>query len=435
MPSVGARLFLAVLLVLLLSFGVLGFLNVRLHRQHLEAEQRTSALRLADVVRRSTSHYMLRNDRQALRHIVETIGRQPGIDRLRIKDSNGRVAFAAGSENASRILRTVTPIQNSQSCATASCHAHPASQKNLGVLELNLSLAEADRSIRAASWQFAAQSTAAIILTLITTAIFVWWTRTLEDRVHRKTLELRRAQEQMIQAEKLTSLGKLAAVVAHEINNPLSGILTYAKLLRKWIERGDALESHAGEMRESLQLIENESRRCGEIVRSLLTFARVQPLNISDFDVNAIARICVKLIEHKLELGNINVELDLAPGLPPIRGDAGQIEQLLLALVMNAIEAMPREGNLRIATSSPDADSVVIKVQDDGVGIPADILPRLFEPFTTTKDEGKGVGLGLAISRAIVERHAGRIDVQSEAGRGTTFTISLPCAIHLKEVA
>jgi len=442
--SVGAKLFLLVLLVLLLSFGVLGFLNVRLHRRHLEAARLGAATRLADVVRRSTSHSMLRNDRLALRHLVETIGKQPGIERLRIVDAKGHVAFSTRTDlpPGTRMLETATPIFNAPSCATAACHAHPASQKTLGMLELNLSLADEDANIRSATWQFIMQSGVAIFVTLLATGMFLWhvgrrldeaneeitaWTHTLEDRVQHKTAELKRAHEQMIQAEKLTSLGKLAAVVAHEINNPLSGILTYAKLLRKWIDRGDDLQRHVVDMRDSLMLIESESRRCGDIVRSLLTFARVQPLNISDVDINRVALQCTKLVEHKLDLGNIALHLELGEHLPPIRGDAGQLEQLLLALVMNAIEAMPREGNLHIVTTSPDGESIVIRVEDNGVGIPQELLPRLFEPFTTTKEEGKGVGLGLAISRAIVDRHGGRIEVTSQAGRGTAFVITLPC--------
>ena len=250
------------------------------------------------------------------------------------------------------------------------------------------------------------------------------WAHTLEERVEHKTLELRRAHDQMLHAEKLTSLGKLAAVVAHEINNPLSGILTYAKLLSRWIDRGE-IEDRAQEMRESLQLIESESRRCGDIVRYLLTFARVAPLNIAPVDVSVVVRQTVKLVEHKMKLGNITPLLELADNLPPVRGDAAQLEQLILALVINAIEAMPHEGTLHLKTSS-DGASVVVVVEDDGVGIPPDFVPHLFEPFQTTKEEGKGVGLGLAISRTIVERHHGSINVVSEVGRGTTFTMSFP---------
>jgi len=249
----------------------------------------------------------------------------------------------------------------------------------------------------------------------------------LERRVEEKTAELQRAQLQMIQAEKLTSLGKLAAVVAHEVNNPLSGILTYARLMRKWVDRGDELQTHAADMHDSLSVIESESRRCGEIVRNLLTFARVQPMNMSDFDVNRVVHLCLKIVDHKLDLANIETVLDLAPDLPNVRGDAGQIEQVLLALVMNAIDAMPHEGTLQICTRpSPGGTNVISTVADNGTGIAPDVLQRLFDPFVTTKEEGKGVGLGLAISRSIVERHNGRISVESELGRGTKFTIEIP---------
>jgi two-component system, NtrC family, sensor kinase len=249
--------------------------------------------------------------------------------------------------------------------------------------------------------------------------------RTLEERVRVKSAELQRAHEQMIHAEKLSSLGKLAAVVAHEINNPLSGMLTSAKLLRKWLERGDAA-AHAEDMRESALLIESESRRCGEIVRSLLSFARVEPMNVNDVDVNRLVHQCLKLVEHKLDLAEIALDLHLDATLPALRGDPGQVEQLLLALIMNSIEAMPHAGTLRLATSTdPAREHIVIVVEDNGIGIPPHVLSQLFEPFVTTKEE-KGVGLGLAISQRIVERHHGKIDVWSEVGRGTRFTISVP---------
>lgn len=508
--SLAAKLFVVVFAVLLLGFGLLGFVNVRVHRGHLEEARLEAAQRFSRVVQRSMSWYMLRNDREALRHIVQTVGVEPGIVRLRIMDDDNRIGYSTDpgeigarvalpgaaipvqqwrifESNGSRVLGITTPIANTAACSSGACHAHPASQKMLGLLDVDLSLAVADEDVRQASWQFATYSALAILLTLATMGALVWrlvhepvrvlrrgtirlgggdlgvqipvtardelgqlatafntmsrqlgaareettaWARTLEERVARKTAELQGAQQQMIQAEKLASLGKLAAVVAHEINNPLSGILTYARLLRKWVERGDTLEEHAPEMREALQLIESESRRCGEIVKDLLTFARVHPLNISDFDVNRIVQRTVKLVEHKLDLGNIVPRLELAQDLPSIRGDAGQIEQLFLAIVMNAIEAMPEEGTLHIVTRRAGPESVAIVIEDDGVGIPADLLPRLFEPFTTTKEEGKGVGLGLAISRAIVDRHRGRIEVASEPGCGTSFTITLPSAAN-----
>jgi two-component system, NtrC family, sensor kinase len=502
--SVGAKLFTLVFLVLLLSFGLLGYANVRLHKQQLEVADHAHAARINEIIRRSTSYYMMRNDRDALRHTVETIGQQSGIAGLRIYGANGRIAFSTVTADVGnqveqlpaggtriirvgeeRVMGIATPIVNTPSCSSAACHAHPVGQQLLGVLETKVSLAASEANVAAGTWQFIWYSAVAILLTLEATGVFVWkfvhqpvrelrrgterlasgelgvqipvkssdelgalgasfndmsrelsearneitaWTHTLEERVKRKTSELQRAHEQMIQAEKLSSLGKLAAVVAHEINNPLSGILTYARLMRKWIERGDDLPAHSVEMRDALALIESESRRCGEIVRSLLMFARAAPMNVSDVDVNRIIHQCVKLVEHKLELANIVCELSLEEDLPPVRGDGGQIEQLLLALVMNAIDAMPREGVLRLSTAV-DGPVVVIVVEDNGTGIDPALLPRLFEPFATTKEEGKGVGLGLAISQGIVERHHGKIAVDSEPGRGTKFTITLPAAV------
>jgi len=505
--SLQAKLFAAILGVLLLSLSVLGFVVTRMQRRHAEWGRLAAAARINEVVRQATGYSMLRNDRAALQQIVTAVGAGTGVVGLRISDASGRVAFSSISRELGtlrpvpssvpdaprsriyslaneRILATTTPILNAPSCSGAACHAHPVEQKVLGVLDIDLSLADADAEVRQTTEQFIALATLVIALTLGTAGVLLWklvgapvrvlrrgterlrqgelgvqipvhsndelgrlaesfnlmsaqlkdareeitaWTHSLEERVQRKTAELQVAQKQMLEAEKLTSLGKLAAVVAHEINNPLSAILTDSKLMRKWIERGDSLEGHATDMRESLQLIESESRRCGDLVRNLLTFARVAPMNISDVDLNHIVQQCMKLVVHKMELGNIEADLDLQPDLPTVRGDANQLEQLLLALTMNAIEAMPREGQLRIVTrATADRAGVIVTVSDNGVGIPRALLPRLFNPFVTTKEEGKGVGLGLAISRSIVERHQGKIDVQSEEGKGTTFTITLP---------
>ncbi len=236
----------------------------------------------------------------------------------------------------------------------------------------------------------------------------------------------------MLQAEKMASIGKLAAVVAHEINNPLAGILTYAKLLRKWVSRlpepqTEPERQRAEEIRSSLELIESESRRCGEIVRNLLMFARAAPMNLDYAQLNQVVERCLRLVAHQLELGSVQLQEDLCPDLPPVYCDAAQIEQVLLALVMNAIEAMPHGGVLALRTASgAAADTVNLQVRDDGIGIPAGIFPQLFEPFFTTKEGSHGSGLGLAVAKGIVERHSGRIEVTSEVGKGTTFTITLP---------
>jgi two-component system NtrC family sensor kinase len=219
----------------------------------------------------------------------------------------------------------------------------------------------------------------------------------------------------------------MAAVLAHEINNPLSGILTYAKLLRKWVERDGNGPDRRREICESLDLIASESRRCGDLVKNLLAFSRTTPMNLQDNDLNRVIDQSLRLVQHQLDLGAIHVEENLDPTLPQVHCDGAQIEQVLLALIMNAIDAMQQGGNLWITTErAPDGESVRVIVRDDGSGIPPEILPRIFEPFLTTKETGRGVGLGLAISHSILERHNGTIEVQSQAGRGTTFTVTLP---------
>jgi two-component system, NtrC family, sensor kinase len=250
------------------------------------------------------------------------------------------------------------------------------------------------------------------------------WTKTLEVRVEEKTRQLSAAHEQMLHVEKMASIGKLSAVVAHEINNPLAGILTYAKLLKKRFS--PRIESQK-EIFDTLDIIEGESRRCGEIVKNLMTFARKTPISFEPADLNAIVERCAKLVKHRLALANIELNLYLEPDVPKCPCDAGQIAQVALAIIMNAIEAMPRGGILSLKTySSSDASSVNIEVRDNGAGMPPEVLRGLFEPFFTTKEGGHSLGLGLAVGHSIVERHSGQIKVESRLGLGSTFTIQLP---------
>lgn len=527
MRSLSAKLIALLVMVMVAVFALLGYLNIRLHRQHLEQSTLTAAERVSDVIKRSSSYSMLHNDRDGLYRIITTMANEPGMERIRIFNQEGRISFSSEpaevnsyvdksaeactachssaeplthldrpdrfriyrSPKGYRVLGIINPIENQPSCWSAACHAHPAEQTILGVLDTNLSLAHADANLAESSRLMLTYTLLAVVAISVLTGGFVWrvvhgplkrlrrgtealargelgyqipagsrdelgelaasfntmsrgldeahreiqeWARTLESRVAQKSAELRRIHEQMLQTEKMASIGKLAAVVAHEINNPLAGILTYAKLLRKWLAKlpepqTPQEQARAEEIRSSLELIESESRRCGEIVRNLLMFARAAPMNLEYAQLNQVADRCLRLVAHQLELANVQLEKDLHPDLPLVYCDASQVEQVLLALVMNAIEAMPHGGVLTVRSSmDAAAGTVSLQVRDDGIGIPRENFPRLFEPFFTTKEGSHGSGLGLAVAKGIVERHGGHMEVTSEVGRGTTFIVTLP---------
>jgi len=517
--SLSTKLIVLLVTTMVVIFALLGYLNIRQHRRDLEAATLLSAERMSELIKHSTSYHMLRNDRPALYRMINDMSEQPGVARIRIINSEGKISFSTDTSevdtfvdksaeacfgchaqaqpltklnrpdrfriykpNGHRVLAIITPIENQPSCSTAACHAHTADQQVLGVLDTHLSLQVADASIARGSNLMLVYTFVAVLLVSTISGLFVWrvvhlpvatlksaterlrkgelglqlpvlsrdelgelhqsfnqmsrqlqaaheevdeWTRTLEGRVEDKTRDLKRAHEQMLQAEKMASIGKLAATVAHEINNPLSGILTYAKLLRKWTSRQPWDAERQKEVTNSLELIESESRRCGEIVKNLLTFSRSAPMNLQWTDINPILERCIRLVQHQLDLNNIVASFEADAELPKIYCDAAQMEQVILALVMNAIDALPHGGNIRLRSAWRGGE-IQLQVQDDGVGITPQQLGNLFEPFFTTKESGHGVGLGLAISKGIVERHQGHIAVESTPGRGTTFTVTLP---------
>jgi len=252
----------------------------------------------------------------------------------------------------------------------------------------------------------------------------------LECKVRQKTEELERAHEHILLVEKMASLGKLAAVVAHEINNPLAGISTYAKLLDRRLSasvEAAAEDSGTQETLRILQMIDREAMRCGDIVRNLLLFSRSTDTDFTAQEVSPLVQRCVMLVRHHAELAEVGLEVQADEDLPPIVCDASQIEQTILALVMNAIEASEADGTVTIHSSfDRDADGLRMTVSDTGSGIPPEHLSRIFEPFFTTKKEGAGVGLGLAVVYGIVHRHHGCCDVDSTPESGTTVTVWLP---------
>jgi len=256
------------------------------------------------------------------------------------------------------------------------------------------------------------------------------WGNTLEKRVAERTDALQKAQHQLIQSEKLASLGKLAAVVAHEINNPLAGILTYIKLLLKITAKEPFPRARIKEMRGYLSLMDTEMGRVTRIVKDLLTFARQSKPRIEDVDVNSILEKSLSLLENKIKLQNIKLNVSLEPTLPLVPCDFSQIQQSLMNIIINGTEAMSEEGELTIKSChSKQNGCIEVEISDTGTGISEDHLSKIFDPFFTTKDEGKGVGLGLSIAYGIINEHKGSIEVKSKANKGTTFVIKLPIMI------
>jgi two-component system, NtrC family, sensor kinase len=245
--------------------------------------------------------------------------------------------------------------------------------------------------------------------------------------------EIRRLEQQfadqarLLQQDKMIALGKLAASVVHEINNPLSGMLNYIKLMIKIIGRGAVTPENVQKFKEYLMLMESETSRCSKIVSNLLAFARQSKLDFREINVEDLLHTCILLSEHKLTLQNIRVKTQVNPKLPRVLGDFNQLQQCVINLIFNAIDAMPDGGVLTVTGALNVSERVVeIIVEDTGCGISEEDLPNIFDPFFTTKKEGKGIGLGLSTVYGIIERHKGSIKVASELGKGAAFTLKLP---------
>jgi two-component system, NtrC family, sensor kinase len=234
--------------------------------------------------------------------------------------------------------------------------------------------------------------------------------------------QLKTTQNELIQAEKLTSLGQLAASIAHEVNNPLSGVLVYTQLLEKKIS-SDKFSKETS--LNYLSKMESELTRSTRLIRNLLDFARQSPPSLRSVSINDVVDKALELASNSAELQNIEVNKEFGASLPNIMADFDQLQQVCTNLILNAVQAMPQGGKLNLRTSTLGS-SVKIEVQDTGCGISEENMRKLFTPFFTTKVKGKGVGLGLAVAHGIIQRHHGRIEVQSKEGAGTTFTIYLP---------
>lgn len=503
-------------------FLLFGYARLRLEQRHLESLVRLSADRLSDIIRSSAWQHMMANDRAGLYELIRNIGKEPGILRLRLMNENGlirhstdtaevgaavdRTAEACTGCHASgapleklsrkdrtrifngpgghRVLAAILPIENQPDCSNAACHAHPASRRVLGVIDVQLTLDEVDARMAEYRSQMALFMIGGAILMCLFAALFVWrflhrplqelsegtrrvaegdiaytipvhssdevgqlaesfnhmtarlaraqaelqeWARTLEQRVDEKTAALERAHGSLLRSEKMASLGRLAATVAHEVNNPLFGMLTYARLIRKDVNKADLDDKTRARLEEQLGIIERESMRCGDLMKSLLQFSRQAPLQPSPCPVNTIVQRACALVRHQMELAEIDLKLDLDPDLGEITADGGQIQQILVALVVNATEAIQKKGTITISTRRRGA-GVAISVADDGPGVDPVLQAQIFEPFFTTKENQHRTGLGLAVAKDIVERHGGTIRLQSQPGQGAEFIVELPPA-------
>jgi two-component system NtrC family sensor kinase len=266
----------------------------------------------------------------------------------------------------------------------------------------------------------------------------------LEQKVKERTEELKKAQDYLIQSEKLTSLGQMAAGVAHEVNNPLSGVLVYIKFMLKKLS-GNSLKTE--ETVDYLQKMDVEITRCTRIIRNLLDFSRQSTPSLRMTDVNEIILQTLSMVEHQAQMVNVKIIKELGQNLPDIMADGEQLQQVFTNLILNGIQAMEEKGSGNGADGAPpegvpgsliirtascvlkelekEIKSIKIEVIDSGTGIARENLQKLFTPFFTTKKKSKGVGLGLAVVYGIIERHKGKIEVESEPGKGTTFTVYL----------
>jgi two-component system NtrC family sensor kinase len=480
---------------------------------------------LSRSITSATWHAMLADRREDAYQVMQTIAQKQGIDHIRIFNRNGLLTFSTRPEEIShqkdrgletcsachitalplqqmdlswrtqilrkpdgrRSLDMVTPIFNEPSCSQADCHAHPASLKVLGLLDVQLSLHSVDAELATMKVRvlvrvlveiglislfivlFTRHFVARPLLELVGSAQAISqmnldrpvqvtdrsdeishlarafevmreslkaahgeilrFTQTLEDKVDERSRQLQAAQQKLQYNDRLASLGTLAASVAHEINNPIAGVLNLSMLMQRILKDDGIPAGRVPEFRKYLSQVTNETSRVGHIVSDLLSFSRRGKPQRSAADLNRLVKTTVSLVDHKLKLANIALDLQLAENLPSVHCDGGQIQQVVLNLVLNAAESMQSrgEGTVTVKTwPGEDGNSVKVSVGDTGEGIPAEILPRIFDPFFTTKPDGKGVGLGLAVSYGIVQAHGGEIEAKSRVGEGTVFTMMLP---------
>jgi len=451
-----------------------------------------NANQCSETIKSGTKYDMLLNQREHTYQIIEAISEQQGIEKIRIFNKLGEISYSTdkseihhlvdkkaescfachaedapleklsipertrifASANNQRSLGTINPIYNEPSCWQSDCHAHDKNQTVLGVLDVTMSLNEVERQIAANRQKILMLVISAIIVTSLLLWILVQQLigKPVEQLVNATkivaggdleykikkfkndelghlgqsfndmTSKLVTAQRQLYQSDKLASLGRLTAGIAHEINNPLTGVLSYSSILLK-------RQEFSPDVKEDLEVIVKETIRCRDIVRRLLDFARQEPPKKSIVKIDDVIHRAIRILSNQLNLKNITTQINIVENLPTVKADAGQLQQVIMNLLVNAADAMDEKGGeISVAANNGKTEGsgfITIKVTDSGCGVAPENLTKIFEPFYTTKGQ-KGTGLGLAIVWGIIEKHGGKIEVESILGKGTTFTIYLP---------
>jgi two-component system, NtrC family, sensor kinase len=510
---IGTKMSVLTSLLVIVLIAAYTYFAIQNQRKQLIEEVVRSANILSDTVKLSTRKDMLLYAPDRLHQLVDTLGTQPSLDKMRIFNSQGEIIYSSDksemnmlvdkraeqcyachaaekplerlsspertrifrSSGGYRVLGIINPIYNEPDCYNASCHVHPPERKVLGVLDIDISLQPTDERINAAEMNLILIGLATLIslaclikflmnrflnqpvreliegthrvaqgdldfqipirsedelgifgrsfnqmtqdLKRAKTALTEWGNR-LEHLVEERTRDLREAQDRLVRSEKLASVGKLAAGVAHEINNPLTGVLTFSQLL---------MEEFPPETSQyqDLKVIHQETLRCRKIVRGLLEFSRQTAPEKRSVDIHVLLDEVLNIVANQESFQNIQLMRAMEGEVPPLMADRDQLKQVFFNIVVNASEAMVDGGTITIRTKYlPERSQVAIYFEDDGPGISPENLDKLFDPFFTTKE--MGTGLGLAVSYGIIKVHRGNIEIKSKPGEGCQVVVTLP---------